>query len=63
MLEDDFPEYLRAFAAILVIISVTAYLLPSRIAERISDIALGAFVGVVFLGLLLSVPHLIGIVR
>jgi hypothetical protein len=37
--------------------------LPSRIGERISDIALGAFVGVVFLGLLLIVPHLIGIVK
>jgi hypothetical protein len=63
MLDEVVLEYLGLVAAMLVIVSMIAYLLPSRSAERISDIALVAFVGVVLFGLVLTVPHFIGSVR
>jgi type IV secretory pathway VirB2 component (pilin) len=63
MLEDVFREYLGPVAAMLVIISVIAYVLPSRLGERISDVALAAFLGVVLFGLVLTAPHFIGSAR
>jgi len=63
MFEMVFPDYVGQVAAILVIISVIAYLFPSRLGERISDIALTAFVAVVLLGLVFSAPHFIGSTR
>ena len=63
MLDEVFLEYLGPIAATLVIVSMIAYLLPSRAGGRISDIALVAFVGVVLFGLVLTVPHFIGAVR
>ena len=55
MLEIVLLEYLGPLAAMLVVTSVLVQLLPLRFNERISDIALGAFLGVVLLGLLLTV--------
>jgi hypothetical protein len=63
MLDEVVIGYLGPVEAILVIISMIAYFLPSRVGERISDVALGAFLGAVFFGLALTMPHFIESVR